>query len=166
MQHIKPIISWLSALWISRIFLTSLTYKFTGAPETIHIFSTIGQWMSNTIAEPVGTLFANYGAYLTGTGELITSIILLAPALLWLLHKAKLTPNANRSSLHSLGGILSTIIMLGAIFFHLFTPLGIEVLHEGQSDGGSLFYAAVTIAILGLILFNINGRTITPKFEK
>ena len=46
--------------------------------------------------------------------------------------------------------------MAGAVFFHLFTPLGIEVLHEGQSDGGSLFYAAVSILVLGIVLFLIN----------
>lgn len=165
MKHIKPIISWISALWISRIFITSLSYKFTGAPETVHIFSTIGKWLSETIYEPLGSLFTNYGAYITGTGELIASIILLAPAALWLLHKAKLTPEAKRPSFHALGGILSAAIMGGAIMFHLITPLGIEVLHNGQSDGGSLFYAGIIIAILGLIMFNINGRTIIPKFE-
>jgi len=37
--------------------------------------------------------------------------------------------------------------MAGAVFFHLFTPLGIEV----NGDGGSLFRAAVSILILGLI---------------
>jgi len=38
--------------------------------------------------------------------------------------------------------------MSGAVFFHLATPLGIEVLHNGVSDGGSLFYAAVSILVL------------------
>jgi hypothetical protein len=46
--------------------------------------------------------------------------------------------------------------MTGAAFFHLATPLGIEVLHNGQSDGGSLFYAAVSILVLGLVLAAIN----------
>ena len=48
------------------------------------------------------------------------------------------------------------MVMAGAVFFHLFTPLGIEVLHQGESDGGSLFYAAVSILILGIVLFAIN----------
>lgn len=46
--------------------------------------------------------------------------------------------------------------MAGTVFFHLFTPLGIEVLHEGKSDGGTLFYSAVSILILGAVLFFIN----------
>ena len=46
--------------------------------------------------------------------------------------------------------------MAGAVFFHLFTPLGIEVLHEGKSDGGSLFYTALSILILDVELFVIN----------
>jgi hypothetical protein len=51
---------------------------------------------------------------------------------------------------------MASAVMAGAVFFHLFTPLGIEVLHEGQSDGGSLFYAAVSILVLGIVLFLIN----------
>ncbi len=50
--------------------------------------------------------------------------------------------------------------MTGAAFFHLVTPLGIEVLHEGKSDGGSLFYAAVSILILGIVLAALN----LPKY--
>jgi len=48
------------------------------------------------------------------------------------------------------------MVMAGAAFFHLFTPLGVEVIHEGQSDGGSLFYAAVSIVILGAFMAVIN----------
>jgi len=44
----------------------------------------------------------------------------------------------------------------GAAFFHLFTPLGIKVIHEGKSDNGSLFFAAVSIIVLGLVLAFIN----------
>ena len=47
-------------------------------------------------------------------------------------------------------------VMAGAVFFHLVSPLGVEVLHDGKSDNGSLFYAAVSILILGLILFVTN----------
>lgn len=51
---------------------------------------------------------------------------------------------------------MASAIMSGAVFFHLFTPLGIQVLHEGKSDNGSLFYAAVSILLLGLCLFAVN----------
>ena len=54
-------------------------------------------------------------------------------------------------------------VMAGAVFFHLFTPLGIEVIHEGQSDGGSLFYAAASILVLGFVMFVANYRDYKNK---
>ena len=62
----------------------------------------------------------------------------------------------SREFIHGLGGLIAAIVMLGAIFFHLVTPLGIEVLNNGASDGGSLFYTSVSILILGLLLAAIN----------
>jgi len=53
--------------------------------------------------------------------------------------------------------------MAGAVFFHLFSPLGIEVLHEGESDGGSLFMAAASILVLGVILAAINAGRGEPR---
>ena len=96
--------------------------------------------------------------------ELITSIVLLIPALFWVLKKIGLLRCApSRSLMHAIGGLMAFGVMTGAAFFHLFTPLGIEVIHEGQSDGGSLFYAAVSIVILGFILFVTNYRDYKNK---
>lgn len=50
--------------------------------------------------------------------------------------------------------------MAGAVFFHLFSPLGVVVLHDGKSDGGSLFYAALSILILGPVLYILNRKLI------
>ena len=64
------------------------------------------------------------------------------------------------------GGLMASAVMAGAVFFHLVSPLGIEVLHNGESDGGSLFYAAVSILVLGFVLFFINrGWTDKDKYE-
>lgn len=165
MNRVIPVLSWLASLYIAQVFLVSLTYKFTDAPETLHIFGTIGSWMSEAIAAPLGEAFTAYGAYATGVGELITSVLLLLPALLWLLNKAGLIASpGKRDSFHALGGLLSAMIMAGAVTFHLITPLGIEVLHQGQSDGGSLFRAGVIILVLGLLLFLTNGRKLKPEF--
>jgi hypothetical protein len=154
---IKAIISWAIALWACYVFLASLPYKFTKHPDTRHIFDTIGEWISSTIAQPLGEMFANVGSYVVGGFELITSLVLLAPALLWVIKRAggKSTTGI-RPRWHAFGGLMASAVMAGAVFFHLFTPLGIEVLHEGQSDGGSLFYAAVSILVLGIVLFLIN----------
>lgn len=151
------IISWLIVLWTTKVFLLSLPYKFTGHPDTQHIFGAIGTWMSDVIGSGIGHWFIEYGAYAVGTAELITAVVLLSPALFWLLQKNSLAPRLPQQSIvHGIGGLMASAIMSGAVFFHLFTPLGIQVLHEGKSDNGSLFYAAVSILLLGLCLFAVN----------
>lgn len=151
------LVSWVVILWICKVFLLSLPYKFTLHPDTQHIFGIIGQWMKGFIGDSGGSLFMNYGSYAVGSVELITSLILLSPALFWVLKKIGiLTTTPNIYFTHALGGALAAIVMAGAVFFHLFTPLGIEVIHEGQSDGGSLFYAAVSILILGTLMAVFN----------
>jgi hypothetical protein len=139
------------------VFLLSLPYKFTLHPDTQHIFGVIGEWMKGFIGETGGSLFMNYGSYAVGSVELITSLILLVPALFFVLKKVEVISNSpNIHLIHTIGGVLATMVMLGAVFFHLFTPLGIEVIHEGQSDGGSLFFAAVSIVVLGSIMAFFN----------
>ncbi|TEW52635.1 hypothetical protein [Psychromonas algicola] len=158
-MKILPIFSWAVVLWTAKVFLFSLPYKFTLHPDTQHIFGVIGAWMQGFLGETIGTGFANYGSYAVGSVELITSLVLLSPAVFWLLLKAKVIKSApSRSAVHALGGLMAAAVMGGAVFFHLFTPLGIVVIHEGQSDGGSLFYAATSILVLGLVLFMTNYR--------
>ena len=53
---------------------------------------------------------------------------------------------------HQFGGLMASAVMAGAVFFHLFTPLGIDVL----GDGGFLFGMAVSVLVLGIVLFLIN----------
>jgi hypothetical protein len=151
--------SWLIVIWISKVFLTSIPYKFTAHPDTVHIFSTIGAWMTNTLSPGLGNFFSEYGAIVVGSAELITSLVLLSPLVFFL--KAKVTGQNNpaiRAKLHAIGGLVASGIMAGAVFFHLFTPLGVEVIHEGKSDGGSLFMAAFSILILGFVLFIVNFK--------
>jgi len=151
------ILSWVVILWICKVFLLSLPYKFTLHPDTQHIFGVIGEWMKGFIGETGGSLFMNYGSYAVGLVELLTSLILLSPALFFVLKKIGLLSNApNIHLVHAVGGALASMVMMGAVFFHLFTPLGIEVIHEGKNDGGSLFYAAVSILVLGAVMALIN----------
>jgi len=166
-MRILPVFSWIVVLWIAKVFLLSLPYKFTLHPDTQHIFGMIGAWMQGILGDSIGTWFANYGSYAVGFVELVTSVILLLPVVFWLLKKIKLLQCApSRSLLHALGGLMASGVMGGAAFFHLFTPLGIEVIHEGQSDGGSLFYAAVSILILGFVLFVANYRDYKSKITQ
>ncbi|MDN2664522.1 hypothetical protein OW492_14180 [Psychromonas sp. 14N.309.X.WAT.B.A12] len=166
-MKILPIFSWAVVVWIAKVFLLSLPYKFTLHPDTQHIFGTIGAWMQGFLGDTIGSLFANYGSYAVGSVELITSLVLLSPIVFWILKKVGVLSCApSRSLIHAIGGLMASGVMAGATFFHLFTPLGIEVIHEGKSDGGSLFYAAVSILILGLILFVANYRDYKSKVSQ
>ncbi len=158
-RYLIPVISWLLALWASRVFLASLPYKFSGHADTQHIFGTIGSWLGGILGATPGELFTRYGAMGVGGFELLTSLVLLSPAAFWLIHKA--APGLrlpSRRLMHRTGGIMASTVMAGAVFFHLASPLGVEVLHEGKGDGGSLFYAAVSILVSGIILFLINRK--------
>lgn len=157
MKKIVPIVSWLIVVWTCYVFLASLPYKFTLHPDTQHIFGTIGDWLGTFLGDGIGSLFANVGSYAVGSFELLTSLVLLSPAVLWLKSRASGAPfEPIRRRWHRIGGLMAAAVMSGAVFFHVFSPLGIEVLHNGQSDGGSLFRAAVSILVLGLVLFVIN----------
>lgn len=127
---IKKIISWGLALWIAFVFVQSLFFKFTNAPDTQHIFGTIGAWMAGNFLQPLANLFTLYGGYTIGTFELLASILLILPRY------------------RPLGALLALGLMTGAIFFHLFTPLGINV----QGDGGILFYMACSVWVAAIIL--------------
>jgi uncharacterized membrane protein YphA (DoxX/SURF4 family) len=124
-------------IFIAFVFIQSLFFKFSGADETVHIFSTLDQWAVETFG--ISGLFlppGPFNAYVIGTAELIASALLLT---------GLFTP---RKELLGLGAILSLGVVTGAIFFHLFTPLGIEV-HE---DGGTLFFMACGIWLASAIL--------------
>lgn len=59
------IVSWIAQVVVAAILFQTLFFKFTGAPESIHIFETLG-------AEPWGRIG-------TGVIELIAGICLLIP---------------------------------------------------------------------------------------
>ena len=60
------IFSWILQLLVAGILLQTLFFKFTGAPESVYIFSTLG-------LEPWGRIGS-------GIAELIAAILLLIPA--------------------------------------------------------------------------------------
>lgn len=145
MNIAKKVFYILSSLWIMKVFLQSLPYKFSGHEHTQFIFGTIGDWISGILGNTIGQAFGNYAAYVIGTGELIISLVLLT-AIVFMAMKKDLA-----EKLFAFGWLGASMLMLGAVFFHLFTPLGIEV----NGDGGSLFRAAVSILVLGSVMFKI-----------
>ncbi len=163
-SNFKGIVSWVIAIWITLVFLPTVPLKFLGSADTQHIFATIGKWLSGFLGDFIGGSFTRVGPYIIGSLELITCIILLAPAIVFLLNKVQKQasrPSLDRAKFHAIGGITASVLMGGAVFFHLFSRLGIEV----NDDGGGLFYAAVSVFILGIVLFLIN-REAEPQDNK
>lgn len=139
----KKTISWVLAIYIAFVFLQSLFFKFAGSEETVIIFSTIGAWMDGISAlKPIAGLFTTYGGNVIGTVELIASVLVLIPRTrVW-------------------GALLGCFVISGAIFFHLFTPLGVVRVVDaaGNTDGGVLFFMACGVWISCVALMII-GRT-------
>jgi putative oxidoreductase len=70
MSTALTIISWVLRLAVAAILVQTLYFKFTGAPESVYIFETVGM-------EP-------WGRYGSGVGELIAAILILLPSTVWL----------------------------------------------------------------------------------
>lgn len=122
----KKLLPWLLVLFPAFVFVQSLPFKFTGAPETQHIFGTIGTWFGsvglNFLAQP----FSDIGAYVTGAFEAVATVLLLVPRT------------------RHFGALLGLALLSGAIFFHVATPLGIAVTFPGTEGGDpTLFIMAV-----------------------
>lgn len=70
MEKVKPVIYWIARIAAAVIMVQTLYFKFSGAEESIYIFSTVG-------IEPWGRIG-------TGILELIASVLLLINATAWL----------------------------------------------------------------------------------
>ena len=137
----RLIVSALS-VYIAFVFLQSLFFKFTDSPETRYIFGTLDTWAARL---GFAGLFAPNGLfsqYAVGSAELVASMLLLAGLA------------TGRVLLQGAGAPLALGVISGAIFFHLFTPLGVQVVNtDGSLDGGQLFALAcgVWIASAGIL---------------
>lgn len=143
---IRRFFPWAGGLFISAIFLDSLRFKFTGHPTPRHIFETLKEWSGIDLFYPAGP-------WVIGLGELTASLLLIAfPVLLLVAKKRRL------ADLSQLGGALIAFgIMSGAIFFHLFTPLGIETPVEWSNGvptefSPALFYSACATWVFAVLI--------------
>jgi len=136
------------SIFIAFVFLQSLPFKFSHSYETQHIFGTLAEWSG------LGW-FGDIGGFMIGIFELIASLMLLVPIIGGLIIKKPFLP-----LLHSLGAVLALGIMTGAIYFHLFTPLGIVQPHFdpqtglqiGDDSPGILFIMACFTWLSALVL--------------
>jgi len=117
-------VSWFLQLLVAGVLLQTLFFKFTGAEESVYIFTSVGRFLNIAGVEPWGRIGS-------GVIELVASVLLLVPATV------------------SIGAIVVIGVMSGAILSHLLI-LGIEV----KGDGGLLFGLAVTaLAGSAIVLF-------------
>lgn len=147
LKNKTTILKWVLSLFISIIFIQSLFFKFTGAPETDHIFNTLDKWAAGLGFEGLFLPPGIFNAYVIGSAELVAALMLLAGLFL------------GRALLSGLGSLMALGIISGAIFFHLFTPLGIVVL----DDGGTLFGMAVGIWLSSLALIFMHKDAVLKK---
>jgi hypothetical protein len=123
------------SIFIAFVFVQSLPFKFGNSFETQHIFVTLANWSGLN-------WFGAYGGYIVGTAELLTAILLFTP-------------------LRALAAIAALGIMSAAVFFHLFTPLGIIMpifdsstgLQIGNDNGVLFIMACVTWACALLLVW-------------
>ena len=117
------------AVIASLVFLDSLRFKFTNAPETQTIFGKLNDWAASFGAEGLFAQTGLFSQYVIGTAELLASSLLLIG----------IHPAFRR--LQALGALIAVAVMSGAISFHLFTPLGVDP----NQDGGGLFFMACAV---------------------
>jgi len=117
------------AIFSSIVFLDSLRFKFTNAPETQEIFGRLNEWAAGFGAEGLFAQTGLFSQYVIGAAELVAASFLLLGIM----------PKFRR--LQAVGAVIAVAVMSGAISFHLFTPLGIDP----NNDGGGLFLAACMV---------------------
>ena len=123
-------------LFICFVFIQSLFFKFTRHPETINIFEAkLEPWAAGLGFPGLFVPGGIFSARVIGSAELVAAALLLFGTFV-----------PGRLVVQGLGALLSLAVISGAIFFHLFTPLGIEVINaDGSPDGGQLFMMACLV---------------------
>jgi len=120
---------WSARIIAAVIMAQTLYFKFSASEESVFIFTTIGM-------EP-------WGRIAVGVFELVASVMILIPALVWI------------------GSLLAIGLMVGAVMMHA-TLLGIEV----KDDGGQLFIYAVVVLLCSVYAFWVSRKSIPHAIKK
>ncbi len=128
-MKIGQLLYWCARLVAAIIMIQTLYFKFSASEESVFIFTTVGM-------EPWGRLGV-------GSMELVASILILMPSMVWL------------------GSLLAIGLMAGAIMMHT-TILGIEV----KGDGGQLFIYAVVVLLCAVYAFWFSHKSIPVSIRK
>lgn len=143
MAWLKRNLHWLLTLFVAFVFVQSLFFKFSGSAETVYIFQAkLDPWAASLGFAGVFAPGGIFSAKVVGSFELLASLLLLAGAAI-----------AGQRAVQVLGAALGLGVISGAIFFHLFTPLGVAVVNsDGSSDGGELFMLACGVWVCCALL--------------
>lgn len=114
---------WIGACYIAFIFLWYEQYKLLGDQGSVELFTTLTDWLGFHGHESVMRIGV-------GLCEIVASLFILIP------------------TVQGLGAIGAFMLMSGAIFFHLVTPLGVDPYH----DGGVLFKEACSVWITAVVV--------------
>ena len=157
MNFLKKHGHWILTLFVAFVFIQSLFFKFTGSPETVYIFEgKLDPWAASLGFKGIFAPGGIFSAKVVGSAELVASILVLAGAFI-----------ASQRLVQVAGAALGLGVISGAIFFHLFTPLGIAVVNtDGSSDGGELFTLACGVWISCALLLWIRRDVWLPVLKK
>jgi hypothetical protein len=117
------LLTWPAALLIAGILLWYEQYKLTGNDGSVWLFTTLSNWLYLDGYEKPFRLGV-------ATAEILASVLVVIP------------PS------RMVGAALALGIMSGAIFFHVFSPLGIDP----YNDGAKLFKEACTVWVLAAFI--------------
>ncbi len=122
-MRIMKLLTWPAALLIAGILLWYEQYKLTGNDGSVWLFTTLSNWLYLDGYEKPFRLGV-------ATAEILASVLVVIP------------PS------RMVGAALALGIMSGAIFFHVFSPLGIDP----YNDGAKLFKEACTVWVLAAFI--------------
>lgn len=117
--RVANLVCWAAALWIGYEFLWYEQYKLAG--PTL-VFEILGPGWSGIPEKPFRLFVASM--------EIVAAVLVLIPRT------------------RAFGALFAMGIMTGAIFFHLFTPLGVDP----YGDGGMLFKEACFTWVMAALI--------------
>jgi putative oxidoreductase len=118
------VFSWACRIVAAIILLQTLFFKFTAAPESVYIFTTLATFIHDYVPFASISTVEVSGRVGSGIMELIAALLLLTPRFVWA------------------GAVLAMVATGGAMVSHL-TFLGIDV----QGDKGLLFFLAIVVFV-------------------
>jgi len=137
------ILSWVCRGIAAVILLQTLFFKFTAAPESVYIFTKLGEFLHSYLSFVPVVSAEQVGRIGSGVMELIAAILLLTSRFVWA------------------GALLAIAATAGAIASHL-TFLGIEV----EGDKGLLFGLAITVIVTSAIALYLHRKQIPVVGER